>query len=123
MTTEEIQAGKEKLTFKTSKEALAAIDKIKEDGKKHLASMQDEKGEFKATTAEQREQLAKINLDLAAHRAFLSERGEQEQFKNALEKGDTPVKYPAGAFGGGFEQPSYKSIGEMFVESEEYKAH
>lgn len=123
MTIEEIQAGKDKLSFKSSKECLAALDGIKAKGKELLTAMTDEKGEFKATTTEQREQLGKINADIAIHRAFLSERGEQEQFKSALNQGDTPIQYPKGAFGGGFEgADNFKSIGEIFIESEEYKS-
>lgn len=108
------------LQYKSVDEAQKSLDKLNADRDAFEKSLKDENGQWKATTPEQREELAKRNADVLAHRSFISIQGENENFKSY---GAQRVQMPSqGLFGGQAidQQKEFKGIGDIFVNDKEY---
>jgi len=107
------------LKFKSVDEAMKSLDKLKAEQKTHLDQMKGEGGvwETAKTTPEQRLELEKRNLEIAAVNAYVAQQNEFKQYDDAAQFGYKPASQ--GMFGNPlFENNSYKSIGQKFAESE-----
>jgi HK97 family phage major capsid protein len=110
--------------FKSLDEAYKSLDQLKSDQKKLLQEMKNEDGSWKATTAEQREQSAKRNSDIADIRAAVALQQEMKNYEDMATVVDEPMRknLPVGAFGPTTGRQQMKSVGELLVDSDEYKS-
>lgn len=117
---------KNNVEFKSMDEAKQSYAKLRSDRDAAMAPFKPETGtdQWKATTAEQRSQWAKMGTDLADIAGLISSENEMKSLES-MGNYDEPKKaanLPRGAFGGNAKE-EFKSLGQSFIDSNEYKAN